>query len=551
MNETRAVTVTFAQDANTAAGPTLEGLAVPFGVDSQPAGDGERWRFEGPPANADELVDVVREHNTDQLLGRLSRPWQSTKAGLSAVARIFDTTAGRDALTEAKEGARVGFSIGAHITDYTTDDKTGVHTVKEWTADHLGFVRRPAFQSAQVATINASTRERSTMTIGFSTPPAPVTFSTTTDAPATTPAAPEVTAAASQTSTAAGANASPAVAELPTVAELAERVAEHLGTAQAPAAHPLASFASFAQFCEAFLSADEDKRQQLAVSFAVPDQITGDNPGVMPPAWRTDIKKRLDRRQPVISGFGTIGLPGSGMSSSWPYLDPALDLDTIVADQAAEKTDLAGVKIKILKASEDIKTAGTVSDISYQLLMRSSPAYLAAYLDVCLAGWARFCEAKFEAALLAKGTAAGAPPDVATDSKAARAALFAASMDTSDAIGAPADLVYVDRATFETLGGFEDLYNPKYGTQNVSGTSSAATLRIDVNGLDVRFAPFFPASTWLIGGSESAKFASSGPLVASAEDVRKLGRDVSVWGMYEDAEVYFPAGLRVYTPVAP
>ena len=546
MTETRCIAVAFAASTDTT-GPTLEGLAVPFGVDSAPAGDGERWRFEGPPDNADDLVDVVREHNTDQLLGRLARPWQGTTAGLRATARIFDTTAGRDALTEAKEGARGAFSIGAHITDYSPDPDTGVRTVKSWTADHLGFVRHPAFQSAQVSTINASTHERAIMPIGFNTPPAPITFSEGTPAAAPPPAVtpPPVTPPA-----AAPAAALPPVFDLPTVAELAAKVTEHLA-AQRPAVHPLAGYGTFSAFCDAFLAADDTERARLAVSFAVPDQITGDNPGVMPPTWRTDIKKRIDKRQPVIAGFGTIGLPSSGMSTSWPYLDPTLDIDSIVAQQASEKSDLDGVKIKILKDTADIKTAGTVSDISYQLLRRSSPAYLAAYLEICLAGWARYCEAKFEAQLLAKGTAAGTPPTISTNAKAARTTIFTAAMDTEDATGSPADLIYVDRATFITLGGLDDLPNAKYGTQNVPGTASAASLRVDVNGLNVQYAPFFPASTWLIGNSDAAKFASSGPMVASAEDVRKLGRDVAVWGLYEDGEVYFPAGLRVYTPSTP
>lgn len=536
MTSTRAL-VTFATATATDT-RTVSGLAVPFGVESLPSGsDGNRYVFTGPPANADDLVDLVREHDTDALLGRLSAPWDATDAGLTATARVFDTTAGRDALTEANEGARLGFSIGALVDEFTEDADTGVRTVTAWTADHLGMVRRPAFQSAQVTTINASTNERSTMTLGFSTKPAPVTFSTGGD-PAAPPADPATPPAAT-----------PPVAavELPTVAELAEQVSAHLGE-QRPAAHALAQFGTFADFCETFLSSDDDKREQLAVSFAVPDQTTGDNPGVMPPAWRTDIKKRIDKRQPLISGFGTIPLPGSGMSSSWPYLDPSLDIDGIVQQQLAEKSDLAGVKIKILKGNADIKTAGTVSDISYQLLMRSSPAYLAAYLEICLAGWARYCEAKFEAAILAAGVDAGTPPDTSANAKAARTAIFAAAMDTSDAVGSPADLIYVDKATFVTLGGLDDLPNGKYGTQNVAGTADARTLRVDVNGLDVKYAPFFPEDTWLIGSSDAAKFSSSGPLVASAEDVRKLGRDVAVWGMYEDAEVYFPAGLRVYQP---
>ena len=98
------------------------------------------------------------------------------------------------------------------------------------------------------------------------------------------------------------------------------------------------------------------------------------------------------------------------------------------------------------------------------------------------------------------------------------------------------------------LGGVEDLYNSKYGTQNAAGTASASSLQIDVNGLTVKRAPFFPAATMLVGSSQAAKYSESGPQLATEEDVSKLGRQVAVWGMYEDAEVYFPAGLRVYKP---
>ena len=106
--------------------------------------------------------------------------------------------------------------------------------------------------------------------------------------------------------------------------------------------------------------------------------------------------------------------------------------------------------------------------------------------------------------------------------------------------------LFVDKATFVALGGVDDLYNGKYGTQNAAGTASAASLQIEINGLRVRKAPFFPAATMLVGSSEAAKFAESGPMVATEEDVKRLGRNVAVWGMYEDAEVYFPGALQVY-----
>lgn len=486
-------------------GRTLAGLAVPFGVPSNPSQDGHRYQFAGPPANADELVDVVEEHKPDALVGRLSAPWESTDAGLKAAARIFATSRGNDVLTEYAEGARTGFSVGAVIRKFTARPD-GVRVVSDWVAAHLGVVRRPAFSSAQI-NLRASAQPEGSPTMPDNTPDAP------------------------------------AVVELPTVAELAAKVADHLKADQP--VEPLTEFASFADFVTAFSAGDLDAKNELQAAFAIAEQVTPNNPGVMPPGWRTEIKANLDSRRPAISAFGTIGLPPAGLDSNWPYFDG--NLDDIIKQQLQELDELESVRVDIKKNSEPIKTAGTVSTISYQLLLRSSPSYLAMYLRICMAAWARYTEAKFEAALLARGTRAADLPTLGT-AKGIRSALFAASAAVEDAVGAPADIVLVDPASFITLGGVDDLYNGKYGTQNAGGTASAATLQVDVNGLKVERAPFFPASTMLVANSDAAKFASTGPQIATEEDVKRLGRNVAVWGMYEDAEVYYPAGLQVYTP---
>lgn len=515
-----ATTATFSEEA-TAAGPStphLSGLAVPLGVPSQPSADGHRYRFSTPPDNADELIDVVVEHDDDQVAGRLAEAFVADETGLLARARLFNTTRGRDLAEEAREGARAGFSIGAAINEYKADPD-GVRDVSSWSALHLGVVRRPAFTQSAGVTVTASAhREEEHMT--------------------NTPAEPAVV----ELETPKG--------EMPTVAELAELVAEHLGDRSHPEAHPLAQYSSFAAFCAAFKDSDTEKRTALQAAFAVPDQLTGDNPGVMPPSWRTDVKQHIDRRRPAIRAFGTVGLPSDGMEVNWPYLDPALDIDAIIQEQTAEKTELSGVKVNILKASQSIKTAGAVSDISYQLILRSSPSYMATYYTVLAAAWARYGEAQFEAHLLATGLdTATALPD-ASDAAAVRAWLFEASSEVEDATGAPADTVLVPPEYFVALGSNLDLVNPKYGTQNVAGTASAATLRINVDGLDIVRGAFLPEDTGLVATSSAAKYAEDGPKIATEEDVRKLGRDVAVWGMYEDGETYYPNGIRVYGPQA-
>lgn len=489
-----------APDAEPAPGPpprSISGLAVPFNVASKPdSKTGKRYRFSTPPTNAEELIDVVREHDDNAVVGRLAAPLSPTDAGLAAVTRVFATTRGNDTLEEARENVLTGFSVSAAVEDFT-EAADGVRDVKRWTARHLGVVRRPAFTETVGLQVAASAQEEDSNM-------------------------PE-----------------PQVLELPTVAELAAQVSAYLDEQRTEPAHPLAEFAAFADYVDAVMDADEDEAARLRAAFALADQTTTDNPGLIVPGWRQSIKANLDRRRPAINALGgPLPLPDTGMSVNWPYFDG--DLDAIIAEQATEKTELNSVKVSIKKGDAALHTAGAASDLSYQLLRRSSPAYRAAYLSVLMAAWARYTEAVFEqelAGITYSGEALG------TTAAAIRGQLFAASAAVEDATGAPASVVLVASDVFVDWGGLEGLHNPKYGTQNAAGTSSAATLTIDINGLPVRRAPFLDDGTVIVTNGEAARFSEQGPLVATEEDVAKLGQNVAVWGMYVPAEVYFPAGV--------
>lgn len=145
------IELTFAEDVTEDGDRTLAGLAVPFGVASRPTANGRRYRFHRPPANAAESVDLVREHDPDAVIGRLAG-WVPRAEGLGARARLFSTTAGNDALIEAAERVRPGFSVSADADEAgLTRAADGVYDVGDWTALHLGLVRRPAFAEALIA----------------------------------------------------------------------------------------------------------------------------------------------------------------------------------------------------------------------------------------------------------------------------------------------------------------------------------------------------------------------------------------------------------------
>ena len=133
---------------------TLAGIAVPFGVPSGPASNsGLRYRFAAPPENIDDAVDLVREHDDDRPIGRVML--EAVDGALRAVARVFTTRDGDDALVEAVEGARASFSAGVEILE-STPGPDGIVDVLRWRIQHLGHVRRPAFDGARILDVAAS-----------------------------------------------------------------------------------------------------------------------------------------------------------------------------------------------------------------------------------------------------------------------------------------------------------------------------------------------------------------------------------------------------------
>jgi HK97 family phage prohead protease len=301
------------------------------------------------------------------------------------------------------------------------------------------------------------------------------------------------------------------------------------------AASPLARFATFADYLDSSWT-DPLLARVLA------DQITGDNPGVMQPAWVLEVAGVIRRPRTAIEALGgPESLGNEGMVLNWPYLDPALDLDAVVALQAAQKTEINSVKVKILTGSAPISTWAGGSDVSYQLIRRSNPKYLEAYQRVLANCYARETEAAFEVAIAAAATGTVVIGAAATADQV-RAAYFAASAQVEAATGEPATVALASPTEWARLGGLPGLYPTQYGTQNAAGTASAATLQINVSGLPVLRAPYLTGQVTLITNGLAAGFHEDGPFPISAEDIAKLGRDVAIWGMGATAVAY-PAGI--------
>ena len=317
--------------------------------------------------------------------------------------------------------------------------------------------------------------------------------------------------------------------------ELRREVAAVAHTAEP--VHPLAQFRSFGEYSKAVLEGLDTR--------ALFDQVTGDNPGVMPPIWLQQVRGIIDQGRPVITGVGGPQSAGTtGLDINWPTFSG--DLTAIVAAQATEKGEVNSVQIAIAKGTASLGTYAAGSDISYQLLQRSQPSYLDAHNRIMAASYSTVTDRKFTQDVYNAGTGT-VNYDLSADTTGAvfRAGVFEASMECEDATGMPASIVYASTALMIAIGGWESFYPAPYGVQNVSGVATASTLQVNVSGLRVVRAKWLDtdaAQHAIVTNGEAARWIEDGPRLANAENVSQLGRDIAIYG-YGVTAAYLPSGI--------
>ena len=301
------------------------------------------------------------------------------------------------------------------------------------------------------------------------------------------------------------------------------------------AAHPLARFESLQEAMRAGYADIEVARsigRAMVIGRALTDQITTDpNTGVVHTGWINQIYGIVDQGRPAISAIGTAALPPDGMTINWPTF--AGDLTTLVGVQAAQKTTITSVKVSIGNATAALKTFAGGSDISLQLINRSSPSYLEAYLRIMAAAYAAVtdkdaCTGLSAQVTLARNNFVIYDPAAADATGAVlRTAIFTASTKVQAATGQPATVVLAGLTAFIGLGG-KLTPAPVF---NATGTANASTLDINVDGLKVVYDPYLAPTEILVTNGLAAQWREEGPQTINATDVERLGQSYAVWGL--------------------
>jgi phage head maturation protease len=485
-------------------------------------GHGVEYREAYPPGSL-ELADdvgVLERHDTDtreraELIGRADpdtwRPYDPDGPTVDLV--LSDTPEAQRVLRHIDAGTLRAVSMEVEPLEHR--DRDGIVERVAGKVHNVAFAFRPA-HDAPILALREQPQQETTMT----TTPAPV------PAPVAEPA--QVTVELLERS----------------IGELRDDL-ERTMLAAVPADTPdpasaLLEYRSLGEYAEAVWAdpANPILRRALA------DQTTdaGANAGVVPPGWLTTISGIIDRGAPTITAFGRAGLPAEGMDVNWPYFDG--DLSALVGEQATEKTAITSVVVDLKKGTEPIATYAGGSDVSYQLIRRSGPSYMAAYLRIMAIAYSQVTNTAMSASVSTSATAsAGIWNPSSGTLEALGEALFTASTEVQAATGLPAEFALASTDVFIAAGGLAVATATPYGVESVPGHASARNLMVTVAGLPVYHDPSYGAGTLIVSNSEAATWYAEGPFTVTAEDVEKLGQNVAVWGMGATAKP-LPAGIR-------
>jgi phage head maturation protease len=283
------------------------------------------------------------EHDRARRIGK-TLSIESTDTNMTATFKIANTTAGNDALVEAAEGLRDGFSVEVSFDEYETLKDGTVRILKgELTA--VALTSEPAIRSARVETVAATEEQDSDSTI--ETEAQPTTEGDEVDNTVTQAEAVETVEAAESITAA----ARPKVGGFTSKPRIEVTGAKYLeNTIRAS-------------------MGDLDARDY--VHAANNGATTTDNAGLVPTRQLTEIINGLGNTdRPSISAISRGTLPDAGMSFEIPRIDAMPTVAVTSETSAFSNTDQESSFLSV----PVVKMAGQ-QKFSVELLERSSPLF--------------------------------------------------------------------------------------------------------------------------------------------------------------------------------
>jgi len=400
------------------------------------------------------------EHDRTRRIGKtLDTTLSPDGSGIDATFKIAETTAGNDALVEAQEGLRDGFSVEVSFDEYETlKDGTVRILTGELTA--VALTSEPAIRSARVESVAATEEDE---------------VSDSTIEPEVTPTneGDEVDNTVTQ-------------AEAVETVEAAQSVTAKSNSVGGWKSTPRIEITAAKYLENKVLAATGD---ETARQYVLAADNTTDNAGLVPTRQLTEVINGLSTTiRPSIDAISRGALPDAGMTFEIPKITAAPTVAIAAEDAIFSDTDQNSAFLSV-----DVKKFAGQQKFSVELLTRTSPLFYDELLRNMVAAMAK-AQDKYVNDQLVAGATADAT-SIATYPTAAEllgviargsASVYAATAGLANPF---ARNILVNTSQWSNLMSLNDagrpIYNEVTNPQNQPGLATPTSLRGRVAGLDL------------------------------------------------------------------
>ena len=450
------VTTPFTITAADSEARTITGKIVEFGVPAT-ASTGKVMFQRGSlnPAN----VKLNLEHDAARPIGKtLSMELSPDGNSIEATFKISKTTAGTDAIQEAMDGLRDGFSVEANANDFT-HAKDGTMIVNSADLVGVALTHNPAFDSARVSNVAATEAEQisESSTDEAEAQPQPSTEGDVVENTVTEPTAAETVEAS-------------APVQAASIAKPVNFIATR---------NPVVSPETYLMHKVAAMRGSEESRAFIAAATA-----STDNPGLIPTRQLREVVNGLaDNVRASIDSISNGTLPTAGLVFQIPKITqlPAVaqidELDAVTP--TVMESEFINVDVKSFKGSQVM---------SVELADRSDPLFFSELISNLSSQYARATNEYNSAQIIAGATktATGYGTDITAAELLTWVSNGAVSVYSNTFKFA--DAIVVSPAMWGRIMSFNDAGRPIYNAlqpQNAAGNAQPRSLRGSVNGIDL------------------------------------------------------------------
>jgi HK97 family phage prohead protease len=405
------------------------------------------------PAN----VKLNLEHDPSRPIGKtLSMELAPDGKSIMATFKISKTTAGTDAIQEAMDGLRDGFSVEANAIDFT-HAKDGTMIVNSADLVGVALTHNPAFDSARVSNVAATTEPE-------------ISESSNDEAEATpTQTEGDVVENTDKEPTAESVEASAPI-QAASVAKPVNFIATR---------NPVVSPETYLMHKVAAMRGSEESRSFIAAATS-----STDNPGLIPTRQLREVVNGLaDNVRASIDSISNQTLPSAGLVFQIPKITQLPNVSVVDELDAVTPVVMESEFINV-----DVKSFKGSQVMSVELADRSDPLFYTELISNLSSQYARATNA-YNSSIIVAGANNPASGYGANITAAEFLAWVAgAAVSVYENTFKFADAIVVSPAMWGRIQSFNDAGRPIYNAlqpMNAAGNAQPRSLRGSVNGIDL------------------------------------------------------------------